>query len=307
VLGVLEGFAIIGAVILAGYLVGRTGVLTPGAALVWSRTVFFVASPCLLFSVISVAPPSELISPLVVIAAGAALFAAGLDVLISRVFLRRPLGTVVISALSAGYSNANNIGLPVATYVLGSATLVAPLIVLQLVFFVPPAMILLEHAGAKDGHSIGRTLVGALRNPLLIASLLGTIVAFSGLDLPKAVLAPFQIVGGAAVPLMLLGFGLSLAGTRILAPGTGRRDVAAATVLKLLVMPATAWLLGALVFHLDARDLHIAVVLAALPTAQNIANYAMRFNFATTIARDAVLVTTIGALPVLLLVSALVP
>jgi predicted permease len=70
-------------------------------------------------------------------------------------------------------------------------------------------------------------------------------------------------------------------------------------------MPAVAWLLGALVFRLPAEQLHAAVVLAGLPTAQNVLNYATRYGTGIPIARDAGLLTTVGAVPVLLAASLL--
>ena len=51
-------------------------------------------------------------------------------------------------------------------------------------------------------------------------------------------------------------------------------------------------LLARFVFHLPARALYAAVVLAALPTAQNIYNFASRYERGEAMARDAVLVTT---------------
>jgi malonate transporter and related proteins len=45
------------------------------------------------------------------------------------------------------------------------------------------------------------------------------------------------------------------------------------------------------------------VLLAALPTAQNVFTYADRYEADVTVARDAVLVTTLASLPVLLLLS----
>ena len=61
------------------------------------------------------------------------------------------------------------------------------------------------------------------------------------MHLPAVVFEPFRLIGGAAVPLMLMGFGMSLHGQRVLEPGSGRRDVVLATGLKLLAMPLAAW------------------------------------------------------------------
>jgi predicted permease len=306
VIGVLEGFGVIGAVILAGYLVGRAQLLGDTADFVWNRTVFFIALPCLLFTLLGTADPAELLSPVAVIAFSAALITATASVLIGRFALHRSLGELVIAAMGSAYLNSNNIGLPVAVYVLGSATAVAPVILMQLVFFVPPVMVLLERATLGESASSTHTLLAAVRNPLVIASVSGTLVSLLHIVIPPVVLAPLKLIGDAAVPLMLMGFGLSLNGAHILRAGTGRNDVVVNSMLKVVFMPAVAWLLGTYVFRVDAQLLHRATVLAALPAAQNVANYANRFGIAADRARDIVLVTTLAAVPILLIVNVLV-
>ncbi|WP_454118770.1 AEC family transporter [Microbacterium lacticum] len=56
---------------------------------------------------------------------------------------------------------------------------------------------------------------------------------------------------------------------------------------------------------LSPHEVLIVTVLAALPTAQNVFNYAQRFGVGETIARDTVFVTTLGCAPILLLITAL--
>lgn len=300
--GVLEGFGIIAVVILVGYVLGRSEVLGPDARRVLSRFVFFAASPCLLFTVLATADPRVLLSPLLVVSAGSAAAVVVVALLVSRLVWRRTAAQSMVTAFASGYVNANNIGLPVAIYVLGSATYPAPVILLQLLVFAPAGLVVLEHS--RGGGSIWRTVLLSLRNPLLLGSLLGTVLALTRVHLPAPVLEPFRLMGGAAVPLMLMGFGMSLHGQRVLEPGSGRRDVVLATGLKLLGMPLTAWVLGLLV-HLDPRTLHAAVTLAALPTAQNVLVYASRYDRSVLVARDAVLLTTLGSLPVVLVVALL--
>jgi malonate transporter and related proteins len=305
VAGVLEGFAVIGVVILVGYLLGRFDVLGPNARTVLSRFVFFAAAPALLFSVIATADTRVLFSPLLAVSALAAVTAGLVHIVVARFAWRRGLGDVTVGALSSGYVNANNIGLPVAVYLLGSAAYTAPLILLQLIVFAPVALVALDTASREGRRSLIGTVLASLRNPLIVASLLGGVLAVAHVRVPSIVLEPLQLLGGASVPLMLAGFGLSLFGARPLAAGGHRRDVLLASALKILGMPAVAWLLGALVFRLPAEQLHAAVVLAGLPTAQNVLNYATRYGTGIPIARDAGLITTIGAVPVLLVASLL--
>ena len=119
------------------------------------------------------------------------------------------------------------------------------------------------------------------------------------------VVEPFRLLGAAAVPTVLFVFGLSLHGRRILEPGSGRRDVLLAVILKSIVMPLVAWGVGALVFGLEGVALFTVVVLAALPTAQNVYTYAARYQTAMPLARDSGLITTALAVPILIVIAAL--
>ena len=302
--GVLIGFAIIVAVILVGYVVGRFDLLGPQAQHVLSRLAFFVLSPALLFTVLAEADVSHLFSALLPISAIAAVVDIAIFLVVALLVWKRPLPDATIGALASGYVNANNIGLPVSVYVLGDASSSAPVILLQLIVLAPIALTILD-VSTSGRVSIGRILLQPVRNPLIVGSLLGVIVAVTRLQIPAPVLAPFQLVGGAAVPVILLTFGMSLHGSRVLAPGTDRRDVLLASSLKLAAMPVIAWLLGQFVWHLHGHRLFVVVVLAALPTAQNVFNYAQRYGVATVLARDTVLITTALSIVVLVIVAAL--
>jgi predicted permease len=70
-------------------------------------------------------------------------------------------------------------------------------------------------------------------------------------------------------------------------------------------MPVVAWAVGHFAFGLTGTALFGVVLLAALPTAQNVFNYAQRYDRGVALARDTVLITTIGAIPVLVIAAAL--
>jgi len=302
--GVLVGFAIIGVIIGIGYLVGRLGILGPHAPFVISRVVFFVLSPCLLFTVLADADVHTLFSSLLAVSAISAVIAFALYVVIAKLALRRAIPELIVGGASSSYVNANNIGIPVAVYVLGDPAYSAPVILFQLLVLAPIILTVLDITTSGKA-SLGRVLMQPIKNPLIIASALGVVVAVTGVELPEAVFEPFRIVGAAAVPLVLIGFGMSLSGGKLLQAGTGRKDIVLASAIKLAVMPVIAFLLARFVFGIDGVHLFAVVVLAGLPTAQNIFVYAQRYERGTTIARDTVLLTTIGSVPVLVAVAAL--
>ena len=149
--------------------------------------------------------------------------------------------------------------------------------------------------------SIGR----ALTNPIIIGSALGVAVSASGITLPTMVFAPIELIANACVPVLLISFGVSLHGQRVLSEAGSRAEVFLASGLKLLVMPALAWLAATYVFGLDSAEVLIVVVLAALPSAQNVFNYAQHFGVGEVVARDTVFITTVGCIPILFLATVL--
>lgn len=302
--GVLIGFAVIATIILIGYITGRTGVLGEHATFVLGRVGFFVLLPCLLFSVLATADIHVLFSSLLVVSFVAAISVALLFFAIARWVWRRDLSQAVVGALGSGYVNANNMGIPVAVFVLGDAAYSAPIVLMQLLVFAPIVLTILD-VQQNGSSSIGRILLSPIRNPIIIASALGVLVAVLGWEIPSEVMEPFRIIGAAAVPTMLIAFGISLHGQRPLAPGTSRRDVLLAASFKLVLMPVVAWAFGAFVMGLSGLELFAVVVLATLPTAQNVYNYALRYERGVVLARDLVLVTTMLSLPALVVVAAL--
>jgi predicted permease len=300
---VLTGFGIIAFVILVGYVAARVGIGGPSAGFVLNRIAFFITNPALLFVTLAHADLRVVFSAQLLVGGAAAVLSGGLYLLLSRLLFRRPVSETTIGVLGSGYVNANNIGLPVAVYVLGSASYVAPVLLLQLIVFAPIALTVLDTAG-RGSVSLRSILTQPVRNPMIIASLLGILVDVTGLPVPDAVFQPFALLGGAAVPLVLMAFGMSLHGSRPLQAGNGRVEVVTAVLLKTLAMPVIAFLIARAV-GLDGHALFAAVALAALPTAQNVFNFAARYDRGMPVARDTVLLTTMFAVPTLLVIAAL--
>jgi predicted permease len=107
-----------------------------------------------------------------------------------------------------------------------------------------------------------------------------------------------------AVPSMLVAFGISLRRGPRPAAGDSAGHVWTIVGLKVLVMPALALGIGA-ALGLRGAALFAAVVTAALPTAQNIFTYAVRYRREVTLARDVIFISTFTSVPVILGIAAL--
>lgn len=298
-LDTLTGFAVVGVAIALGYILGRIDLLGPHARHVLSRLTFFVLSPFLLFVVLAQADVRTLFSALLPVSAIAAVAIFIAYAVVARCVWRRSVAETLVGTLAAGQVNSNNIGIPLSLYLLGSAAYPAPVILLQLIVFTPITMAIFEAITTGQRRAIP-ILRRTVTNPIVVGSVLGVIASVSDVDLPPIVMDPLQLIAGACVPVLLISYGISLHGQRVLGSPGRRRDILLASALKLFAMPAIAWVVAAFVFDLSAPEVLIVTVLAALPTAQNVFNYAQRFDVGETIARDTVFVTTIGCVPVLM-------
>ena len=303
--GVLAGFATIGAVIGLGFLLAHIGVLRSDSQLLLTRLVFFVATPALLFQTLSTAPVGQILSPGLVVAALSFVGTAAVYLLLARTVWRRPAGDTVLGALSSAYVNAGNLGLPITVYVLGTASFIAPVLLMQLLVITPLAFAVLDALSSERRPSVFGTITRPLRNPITVGSFLGLLCSLAGWQVPASAAAPVGLIAGMAVPGVLLAYGVSLRlDPRPIAGGSGA-ELAVVCVLKLLVQPVLAYAAARWLFDLEGRALLAATVVAALPTAQNIFVYATRYDRATTLARDSIFVTTVLSVPVLLTITAL--
>lgn len=302
--GMLTGFAIVLLPIVLGWIAARFGILGGNPRDVLARLVFFFLSPFLLFSVLSHADVATLFSTLLPISLVAAVSMFLIFAVVARLVWKRPLGEVVIGALSSGYVNAANIGIPISAAMFGDAALAAPVMLVQLLIFMPLSFMLLEAQGPQR-MSVPRIIWFTLRNPMLIGATLGVVVSTLGVTIPDIVMLPIDSVAAACVPVMLFSYGLSLPGQRVLTTTGRRRDVILASALKSVGMPLLTWVLATLVFRLSPEQTLIVTILAVLPTAQNVFNYAQRYRVGEVVARDTVFITTLLAAPVLLVLAAL--
>lgn len=305
-LSVIEGFCVVWIIILVGFFAGRRKLLGENAIEVLSRLSFFVASPALLLETLSNADLGQVFSEPLLVAAISAVLTAILYFFLSKIILKRTLSETIVSTMSASVVNAANLGIPIAAYVLGDAALIAPILIFQLAFFTPLYLILLDTTTSRHRTTPLRLLVQTFSNPMIVATVLGLILAATGWRLPTLISEPIHLIGGAAIPAILIAFGMSLGASRPLAASDGRRvDTLLAAGFKLVLHPILAFLLGHLMLGMQGAALFAVVVAASLPTAQNVYVVAQRYRIGQNVAKDTVLATTILAIPAMFLVALL--
>jgi malonate transporter and related proteins len=302
--GVLVAFAVIGVLIGAGYFSARFGLVAVAQGPTLNRIAFYIFSPALLFSVLAKTSVDNLFSPVIVVILISSLATALIFILLSRIFFRRNLSDTTVGVAASIYLNSNNIGLPISLFVIGDLSYYAPLLMMQIILFLPILLGILEASKGKV-TSVKKIILGTLLNPLIIASVLGFLVSLNHVVLPEVVIQPLTTMGAAAVPLLLFAYGISLRGQKVFHADGDRPVSITATVLKALVMPAIALVVGAAVFHLPPHQLFAAVILTSLPTAQNMYTYASVYKAEVFAVRDVVFTTTIVSLPLMFFIAAI--
>lgn len=294
----LSGFAPIWILTAIGYAAGRGGLLGEQAESVLGRFVFHVAMPAALFTMVSGSRPGAFAQASMVAFAAGTLLVSALGYAVGRRFFGRKRGEAAVSGMASGYVNSANLGIPVAVHVLGDASFVAQVILFQVLVVSPVVLTLLDSGTRRGGSAAGglrRMLTMPVRNPVIMASILGVAVSAAGLRLPDAVSHSCDVLGAAAVPTALVTLGLSLRGGgagRETGPVTPRAEVGVAVALKTLVQPLVAFVVAGPLLHLPEGQVLAVVLCSALPTAQNAYLYAREYGLDTGLARTSVVAST---------------
>ncbi len=304
----MEGFCVIGIVIAAGYVAARLQIGGAQAQYVFNRLSFFIASPCLMFAILAQENITHLFDSTIIVAFCSAVGVGLVFLVLNRLFFHLKAPDATIGVLNSLYLNSNNIGLPIATYILGNPALVAPILVMQQALFTPVGLTVLD-VTTKGKFSVKQVLKQPLHQPLLIGTVLGIIVSVVSSKVghfivPNFLFDPIDMIGDSTVPMILMAFGMSLHGTKPMQNKSNLPAIWTVAVLKNIVMPLIAF---GIAFTMGFRGptLYGCVVLAALPTGQNVYNYAARYNVGMTFARDGILISTMTSPIFIAIIAAL--
>lgn len=255
-----------------GFAAVRWRVFTPADMRVLGRFVIQIALPALLFNALASRPLAEVWQPGYLLAFGAGSLALLLASLwTSHRVQGRSLSESAYMAMGMSCCNSGYVGYPVLLLALGPVAGVAlamNLLVENLLKL--PLLMTLADVGASGASRLSwkdalrQTLGRLVRNPMIIAIVLGFMVALMGWQLPTVVSRTVNLFGAASGGLALFIIGGTLVGLQVRGM---RRQVAQVVVGKLLLHPAAVWaavvLLPLLGLPALGDELRVAAVLAA--------------------------------------------
>ena len=310
---VVEAVLPLFALILAGYVCGRRGVL--GAQAITSLNLFVVwlALPALLFQALAEARWSELNQPAFVAAIALGMLATFVPwVALTRGRAGRratPLPDASIEALAASYPNTGFMGIPLCLAVFGRAGLQPAILasILTICALFGLSLVLIEiglQSGRTAGSAIAKAAATLARNPLLVAPALGGLFALAHIPRPEPLLRFTGLLGGAASPCALVTIGLFLAQDRDAPAGQAKQEssarraraILAIVALKLLVQPLVTGVLVFAVFDVPRPWSDAALLLSALPIGTGPFMLAKLYEREAAVISRAILVSTILSL-----------
>ncbi|MGI8962151.1 MAG: AEC family transporter [Bryobacteraceae bacterium] len=206
--------------VLVGRLVVQAKVLAATDAKALSSAYLYVFLPALLIKHLSTQSLAALFDLRFILATATLLLGIYVTVLIIHIHaLHRPVDYSALAAFAASKFNAVIIGLPLLLIAIGRQAIVPVIVNLVLGYFtiLPLTLVLLELAKARraaHAANLRVALARALRHtafdPLIIASLLGLLVAALGTELPEWLNQTVSMLGSAAVPVPLVAVGMAI-------------------------------------------------------------------------------------------------
>ena len=280
------------ALVLCGYWAARRQMLPFEAIPGLNGFVLFFALPCMLFQFGAKTPIAQLLDAS---AFFMYLFCALVMVaFVVAVTLNKRFGwnDAAFGALVGAFPNTGFMGVPLLVALLGTAAAGPAIVTIVIDMVITTSLCIalsrLDGAGQQGvSQAAKNALLGVVKNPLPWAILLGTLFSAFQIELPGPVEKTVALLGDAASPVALFTIGAVLARSQKIAhheqhgPLTWKDSVPVA-LIKLFLHPVLVLAVGLAVISMgvpiDAFALKVMVLVAALPSASNVAMLSERFG-----------------------------
>jgi len=259
-------------VLLAGYILKKSGFLTPGFVPTGNKLVFYVALPCSVFLSVYTTQITHLLDWRFALYATAASVIAFLIIWLAASFFIKDKPILGAFAQGAFRGNFAFLGMPLLVSLAGEAgqTRAALIMAFVLPVYNVCTVVLLAACNNKGKRLTPKTiLLPIAKNPIIIAVFLGLAFRLLGLEMPFAIARTVGYGGNMATGLALICLG---AGMRYDGFDAKFRYALVASVVKIVALPILFGLVGYLL-GFRGYDIAALVILGGIPSA--IAGYAM--------------------------------
>ena len=297
------------ALVLAGYVAARRRMLPLEAISGLNSFVLYFALPAMLFTFGARTPVGQLLDVSALVVYLACALAVVALVVRTSMNARIRWNDASFGALVAAFPNTGFMGVPLLVALLGAAA-AGPSILTMLVDLIVTSSlcIALSRLDGADEHGAAeaarKALKGMALNPMPWSIALGALASALGIEPVKPVMQTIELLAAAASPVALFTIGAVLARSQYVAAQERHdalplRDYLPVVLVKLVLHPLLVFAAGhaaiALGLPLDRFALHVMVLVAALPSASNVAVLSERFGADTGRIARIIMLTTAAA------------
>lgn len=290
-------------IILLGYLLYKTGIMTESFNKQLTKLVLHVTMPALILD--SVLDDAASLPPKTVAAAFAVaivmyLLLPPVSHLITLI-LRAPAQQMGIYDFAGIYGNVGFMGFPLISAILGpDALLVTAIfnIVFNLSAYTIGVLIISRGASHKERLSPKKLL-----SPGILLSVLAIVVYLMHIRLPQTICSAIGSIGSLTSPLAMMLIGATLA-TMPVKEMLNEKRTYVFLLLRQIILPLLCWPIMKFLIH-DTLLLTVSFIMLSVPVANTCVLFATNYDLDTKIAAKCVFVTTllcVLTIPVLLIV-----
>ena len=281
------------AILALGYCLYRQKIFDVNAAQSINKFVFYVATPALLFSIVSSAPVSEFETNALAVYFSAQLCVYFGTFLFTHFALDFEKREALLLGMTTAFVNHVFFVLPIAERIYGTSAAqpIAGIVLIDVVVLFCGTVLVMDlmQTAKPSPLKVAGLLV---RNPFLIASFLGMASWFFKPLIPSGVFTFSEFAGAAAAPASLFALGIILASNPLQPIGAATWFVVA---VKIAVHPLLVFALLGIITVAPGWD-HLALLVAAGPCGAMPFVIALQYGVRTEVIAKAILISTIFSL-----------
>ncbi|WP_436502046.1 AEC family transporter [Actinokineospora sp. HUAS TT18] len=280
-----------------GAVFARRKVIPAEAAGVFTDFAFLFAIPCYLFGKIYLSDLGHLFDIRAISAYAAS---AALCVVLIGLLSRGDARAKALRIMAAVQVNTAYFAVPVFVMLFGNAAPIFPILLLQVCLLSTVVISIMEFGGdGGTGRKLLRAVWASLNTPVVLACNLAILLNLLSVPVPTVLLDGFAFVGDSAAPVALFALGLYLGGAGLSIRGTTREEIAL-IAFKCVIFPLVTLAVCKYVFGVTGDWLKYLVLIAAMPSPQNLFIFAQRYDTEVDLAASVVVkssVVTLALLP----------
>jgi predicted permease len=281
-----------------GAVFARRKIIPAEAAVVFTDFAFLFAIPAYLFGKIYLSDLKQLFDIRAISSYAAS---AALCMIVVGLLTGGGARRVALRIMAAVQVNTAYFAVPVFVMLFGNAAPIFPILLLQVCLLSTVVISIMEFGGpGSTGRKLGRAVWASLNTPLVLSCNLAIALNLFAVKVPGPLLDGLAFVGDAAAPVALFALGLYLGGAGLKIRGTTREEIGL-IAFKCLVFPVVTLLVCKYAFGVTGDWLKYLVLIAAMPSPQNLFIFAQRYDIDVEMAASVVVkssVVTLLLLPV---------